>query len=103
MKKKLLALILAATMAFPVCAFADDAEEETATEAVAAVLVFSDDIRIDPLIAAVAEIEIGLGRHHAKGDIARAQGNDGIADLRLAGIRKLRRLHIGRRRLAKLS
>ena len=35
MKKKLLALILAATMAFPVCAFADDAEEETATEAVA--------------------------------------------------------------------
>lgn len=35
MKKKLLALILAATMAFPVYAFADDAEEETATEAVA--------------------------------------------------------------------
>ena len=35
MKKKLLALILAATMAFPVCAFADDAEEETATDAVA--------------------------------------------------------------------
>ena len=35
MKKKLLALILAATFAFPVYAFADDAEEETATEAVA--------------------------------------------------------------------
>ena len=28
MKKKLLALILAATMAFPVAAFADDAEEK---------------------------------------------------------------------------
>ena len=36
MKKKLLALILAATMAFPVCAFADDAAEETAAEAAAA-------------------------------------------------------------------
>lgn len=35
MKKKLLALILAATMAFPVAAFADDAEEETAAETVA--------------------------------------------------------------------
>ncbi len=35
MKKKLLALILAATMAFPVAAFAADAEEETAAETVA--------------------------------------------------------------------
>lgn len=35
MKKKLLALILAATMAFPVAAFADDAEEETAAETAA--------------------------------------------------------------------
>ena len=35
MKKKLLALILAATMAFPVAAFADDAEEKTAAETVA--------------------------------------------------------------------
>ena len=35
MKKKLLALILAATMAFPVAAFAADAEEETAAETAA--------------------------------------------------------------------
>lgn len=35
MKKKLLALILAATMAFPVAAFADDAEEETVAETTA--------------------------------------------------------------------